>query len=390
MTMQSMQSMRSRELAEKQETELLAAYAVKSGESRGRIHSEPEHRYRTVFQRDRDRVVHCRAFRRLEYKTQVFVYHEGDHYRNRLTHTIENAQIARTLARTLYLNEDLAEAVALAHDLGHTPFAHAGERVLNELMSDDGGFDHNRQTLRVVDWLEYRYPGFVGLNLTHETREGLLKHGCHWPHPVPTPKLENQRYLESQVANLADEIAYSNHDLDDGLSSGILDLEMLEEVWIWREARHIAESRWQGKVVIEPRQIIMALIDMLVTDAIDSSAERLAQERPLSAEEARQSEALLVGYSDRVYTGKRELKEFLRKHFYFHPRVRRMTDRATKVLTGLFEAHRNDLSLLPERMQAGCRDGDHARLVADYVAGMTDRFAIATHAKLVGSTPETD
>jgi dGTPase len=377
------QWMRSREVAEKQDSERLAPYAFKSSESRGRVYPEPEHRYRTAFQRDRDRVVHCRAFRRLEYKTQVFVYHEGDHYRNRLTHTIENAQIARTLARTLCLNEDLAEVVALAHDLGHTPFAHAGERALNELMRDDGGFDHNRQTLRVVDLLEYRYPGFDGLNLSYETREGLLKHGCNWPHPIPTPELKHQRYLEAQVANLADEIAYSNHDLDDGLSSGILEQEMLEEIWIWGEARQIAESRWQGAGGVESRQIIMALIDMLVSDAIDSSAERLAEERLLSAEEARQSESLLVGYSERVYAGKRELKEFLRQRFYFHPRVKRMTERAEKTLTGLFEVLRNDLSLLPERVRAGCRDGDHARLVADYVAGMTDRFAIATYAKLV-------
>jgi dGTPase len=375
-------------LAEKLDAEALAPYAVKSGESRGRIHSESEHRYRSVFQRDRDRVVHSRAFRRLEYKTQVFVYHEGDHYRNRLTHTIENAQIARTLARTLCLNEDLAESVALAHDLGHTPFAHAGERVLDQLMSDDGGFDHNRQTLRVVDWLEIRYPGFVGLNLTYETREGLLKHGCNWPHPVSVPELENQRYLEAQVANLADEIAYSNHDLDDGLNSGILELVKLDEVWIWGEARRIAEARWKtASQEVEPRQIITALIDMLVSDAIDSSAQRLAEQQPRSADDARRSEALLVGYSDRVYAGKRELKDYLREHFYYHPRVLQMTERAERVLTGLFEVHRSDLSLLPQKMRDGCSDGDEARLVADYIAGMTDRFAIAAHARLVG-TPE--
>ena len=378
--------LRTRGSAEKLDAEALAPYAVKSGESRGRIHSESEHRYRSVFQRDRDRVVHSRAFRRLEYKTQVFVYHEGDHYRNRLTHTIENAQIARTLARTLCLNEDLAESVALAHDLGHTPFAHAGERVLNQLMRDDGGFDHNRQTLRVVDWLEIRYPGFVGLNLTYETREGLLKHGCNWPHPVPVPELENQRYLEAQVADLADEIAYSNHDLDDGLNSGILELAKLDEIWIWGEARRIAEARWQTTSrEIEPRQIITALIDMLVSDAIDSSAQRLAEQQPLSADEARSSEALLVGYSDRVHTGKRDLKEYLREHFYYHPRVLEMTERAETVLTDLFEVHRSDLTLLPEKMREGRSDGDPARLVADYIAGMTDRFAIAAHARLVGA-----
>lgn len=376
--------MRTRELVEKVEAESLAPYAVKSGESRGRIHPEAEHRYRTVFQRDRDRVVHCRAFRRLEYKTQVFVYHEGDHYRNRLTHTIENAQIARTLARTLCLNEDLAEAVALAHDLGHTPFAHAGERVLNQLMRDDGGFDHNRQTLRVVDLLEFRYPAFDGLNLSLEVREGLLKHGCNWQHPVPVPELENQRYLEAQVANLADEIAYSNHDLDDGLNSGILDLEMLEDIWIWREAKGIASERWRGRDgTVEPRQTITALIDILVTDAIDSTAKRLSAASPATADEARKSEQLLVGYSDRVHVGKRELKEFLRKHFYYHPRVQRMTDRAEKILSDLFRVHREDLSLLPDKAREG--DGDDARRVADYLAGMTDRFAMSSHAKLVAS-----
>ena len=379
-----MQVVRTRELVEKVEAESLAPYAVKSGESRGRIHPEAEHRYRTVFQRDRDRVVHCRAFRRLEYKTQVFVYHEGDHYRNRLTHTIENAQIARTLARTLCLNEDLAEAVALAHDLGHTPFAHAGERVLNQLMRDDGGFDHNRQTLRVVDLLEFRYPAFDGLNLSLEVREGLLKHGCNWQHPVPVPELENQRYLEAQVANLADEIAYSNHDLDDGLNSGILDLEMLEDIWIWREAKGIASERWRGRDgTVEPRQTITALIDILVTDAIDSTAKRLSAANPATADEARKSEQLLVGYSDRVHVGKRELKEFLRKHFYYHPRVQRMTDRAEKILSDLFRVHREDLSLLPDKAREG--DGDDARRVADYLAGMTDRFAMSSHAKLVAS-----
>lgn len=379
-----MQWLRSRELGEKHDAEVLAPYAVKSGETRGRVFDEGEHRYRTAFQRDKDRVVHCRAFRRLEYKTQVFVYHEGDHYRNRLTHTIENAQIARTLARTLYLNEDLAEAVALAHDLGHTPFAHAGERVLNELMHDDGGFDHNRQTLRVVDLLEYRYPDFRGLNLTYETREGLLKHGCNWPHPIAVPELEEQRYLEAQVANLADEIAYSNHDLDDGLNSGILNLEMLEGIWIWREARNIAQQRWGGvSGEIEPRQIITALIDMLVTDATESSASRLAEQAPQSADDARKSSALLVGYSDEVYAGKCELKAFLKEHFYYHPRVMRMTDRAERILTDLFELHRSDLSLLPGKVREGEGDDDPARLVADYIAGMTDRFAMAAHAKLV-------
>jgi dGTPase len=251
-------------------------------------------------------------------------------------------------------------------------------------MCDDGGFDHNRQTLRVVDLLEFRYPAFDGLNLSLEVREGLLKHGCNWQHPVPVPELENQRYLEAQVANLADEIAYSNHDLDDGLNSGILDLEMLEDIWIWREAKGIASERWRGRDgTVEPRQTITALIDILVTDAIDSTAKRLSAANPASADEARKSEQLLVGYSDRVHVGKRELKEFLRKHFYYHPRVQRMTDRAEKILSDLFRVHREDLSLLPDKAREG--DGDDARRVADYLAGMTDRFAMSSHAKLVAS-----
>ncbi len=371
---------------ERREAELLAPYAVKSGDSRGRLHREAEHDVRTVFQRDRDRVIHSRAFRRLEYKTQVFVYHEGDHYRNRLTHTIENAQIARTLARALRLNEDLAEAVALAHDLGHTPFAHAGERVLDELMRDEGGFDHNRQTLRVVDLLEFRYPAFVGLNLCYETREGLLKHGCDWPHPVPVPELENQRYLEAQIADLADEIAYSNHDLDDGLSSGILQREELESLWIWQEAQKIAEDRWSGAdTPIDARQIITALIDLWVSDAIEASTKRLAEAGPKTADGARRCDAPLIGYSVQVEEGKRELKHFLREHFYYHPRVKRMTDRAEKILTDLFEIHRADLDLLPEKVRRGAGSEDPARLVADYIAGMTDRFAMATHARLASA-----
>ncbi len=381
-----MTSRQGRTQVEKREAEWLAPYAVKSGESRGRLHGEAEHDVRTAFQRDRDRVIHSRAFRRLEYKTQVFVYHEGDHYRNRLTHTIENAQIARTLARALRLNEDLAEAVALAHDLGHTPFAHAGERVLDELMRDEGGFDHNRQTLRVVDLLEFRYPAFDGLNLCFETREGLLKHGCDWPHPVAVPELENQRYLEAQIADLADEIAYSNHDLDDGLSSGILERDELESLWIWREARKIAEDRWaQAGAQVEARQIITALIDLWVHDAIESSSDRLERARPDTADDARRCEEPLIGYSPDVESGKRELKQYLREHFYYHPRVRRMTDRAEQILTDLFAIHRADLSLLPEKVRGGSGQEDPARMVCDYIAGMTDRFAMATHARLASA-----
>jgi dGTPase len=233
-------TIRTREDFEKEEMERLAPYAVKSGDSLGRLIHEEEAPYRTRFQRDRDRILHSRAFRRLEYKTQVFVYHEGDHYRNRLTHTLEGAQIGRSIARALRLNEDLTEAILLAHDLGHTPFGHAGERSLRALMRDYGGFDHNRQSIRVVDLIEERYPGHCGLNLTWETREGMLKHGSNWAHPLKLPTLKAQLTLEAQLADISDEIAYMNHDLDDGLRSGLLCMDQLESVPLWCRAQKIA------------------------------------------------------------------------------------------------------------------------------------------------------
>jgi len=376
--------LRTRAHWEKEESERLAPYAVKSAESRGRNHPESEHQYRTVFQRDRDRVVHSRAFRRLEYKTQVFVYHEGDHYRNRLTHTLENAQIARTLARALCLNEDLAEAVALAHDLGHTPFAHAGERVLHQLMKEHGGFDHNRQSLRVVDLLEESYPDFPGLNLSSETREGLLKHGCNWPHPVAIPELGRQPSIEAQVANLADEIAYMNHDLDDGLNSEILDFDGLESIPLWSEARGQVDER-HGELTppIRQRQIIISLINRLVTDVAEVSRARLAEHSPSHVDEVRRSGARLFGYSDSLHAAKQELKDYLRENFYFHPRVLRMSERAEQVLNELFEYHRRNPLELPAWMHPRFEIEGEARVVADYIAGMTDRYALAVHSRLV-------
>ncbi len=381
-----MKWLRSRESWEKEENERLAPYAVRSAESLGRNHPEPEHRYRTVFQRDRDRIVHSRAFRRLEYKTQVFVYHEGDHYRNRLTHTLENAQIARTLARALCLNEDLAEAVALSHDMGHTPFAHAGERVLDDLMAEHGGFDHNRQSLRVVDLLEECYPDFPGLNLSSETREGILKHGCSWDHPVPIPELGEQGSIEAQVANLADEIAYMNHDLDDGLGSGILEPEELHTLRLWREASEGVKERF-GPLTshLEHRQIIIALINRLVTDVAEASAERLCERAPANVDEVRSCDLILLDYSEPIRAAKQELKDHLRENFYFHPRVKDATGRAERVLTDLFRLHREDPSLLPQRMRDRFEQDGEPRVVADYIAGMTDRYALASHERLVGS-----
>jgi len=376
---------RTRERFEREEHERLAPFAVHSAASRGRLADEPGHPYRTAFQRDRDRVVHSLAFRRLQYKTQVFVYHEGDHYRNRLTHTLEAGQITRTIARALRLNEELAEAIVLAHDLGHTPFGHAGERVLADLMKSDGGFDHNRQSLRIVDWLEDRYPRFRGLNLSYETREGILKHGCHWDHPVPVPDATAQPCLEAQVADVADEIAYTNHDLDDGLRSELIDMEQLESLALWSETR----ARVQERVGDAPprvlhAQIIVALIDRLVTDLIESTAARLADAGVDSPDAVRASVRRMVRLSPELEPQKRELKRFLHRELYHHPRVLQISDSAEQVMGDLFRAYRRDATLLPENIRARFRVDGEARAIADYVAGMTDRFAIEEHQRRFG------
>ncbi len=371
---------RTREAFEREESERLAPFAVKSADSRGRVIAESEHSYRTIFQRDRDRVVHSRAFRRLEYKTQVFVPHEGDHYRNRLTHTLEAGQISRTIARALRLNEELAEAIVLAHDLGHTPFGHAGERVLARLMEDDGGFDHNRQSLRIVDLLEERYPGFRGLNLAYETREGILKHGCHWEHPVPVPEATPQPGLEAQVADVADEIAYTNHDLDDGLRSGLLGLEQLEDVALWKETREqVAERLGPLSGRLLRAQLIIALINRLVTDLVESTAGRLSAAAVASVDAVRAAPRRFVGLSPEVEKKKRELKRFLHRELYQHPRVLRVAENAERVLGDLFRAYRDDAALLPAHVRARFEVDGEARAMADYVAGMTDRFAMDEH-----------
>ncbi len=375
---------RTRELAEREEHERLAAYAQRSGDSRGRLHAEPEHPYRTAFARDRDRIVHSRAFRRLEYKTQVFVYHEGDHYRNRLTHTLEGSQIARTLARALRLNDELAEAIVLAHDLGHTPFGHAGEAVLDQLLDADGGFDHNRQTLRIVDWLEDRYPAFRGLNLTWETREGILKHGCHWPHPAPVPELLAQPSLEAQLGDHADEIAYLNHDLDDGLRSGLLLPEQLAQVPLWAATCEATRQRL-GDVPapVLHAQVIVSLINQLVTDLIEASAVRVSASGVASADAVRASPQPLVGFGAELEDARRALKSFLYENLYHHPRVREVSQRAEQTLGDLFRAYRETPALLPEHVLARFGEEGEARAIADYIAGMTDRFAVSEHERLV-------
>jgi dGTPase len=353
-------------------------------ESRGRVWAEPEHSYRTAFQRDRDRVVHSTAFRRLQYKTQVFVYHEGDHYRNRLTHSLEGAQISRTIARALSLNEDLAETIALAHDLGHTPFGHAGERVLRELLASDGGFDHNRQGLRVVDLLEHHYPSFSGLNLTDEAREGILKHGCSWTHPIRLPELLAQRSLEGQVADASDEIAYTNHDLDDALRSGVLSFEMLRDLPLVSDIAVEVEARL-GDVAepIRRAQLVVSLLNTLVTDLLEASAQRIEAHGFDSPRAVRVCDVGVVGFSPDVDAAKCELKSFLYANFYSHPRVVRMTRKSEGIVEDLFRVLSDDPGLLPGTVRERFELEGGPRAIADYVAGMTDRFAMSEHRKLL-------
>ncbi|MDE0885719.1 MAG: deoxyguanosinetriphosphate triphosphohydrolase [Myxococcota bacterium] len=371
---------------EQDEVRSLAPAATRAIDSRGRLHAEPEPPFRTAFQRDRDRIVHSRAFRRLQYKTQVFVHHEGDHYRNRLTHTLEGAQITRTIARVLGLNEDLAEAIALAHDLGHTPFGHAGERVLAEMLSSDGGFDHNRQCLRVVDLLEQRYAEYPGLNLSDETREGILKHGCHWEHPVQLPELLAQRSLEAQVADAADEIAYLNHDLDDGLRAGILDFDMIRDLSLLGAiVRDVEQRHASAPAPVRRSRIVSGMIDELVTDLVDASRRRIEADGLDSPTAARESSTRAIGLSEEVDGARRELKSFLFDHFYNHAEVLSRTRRAEAVVADLFRIFSEEPARLPDGVRARFGGEGAPRAVADYVAGMTDRFALAEHGKNLGS-----
>ena len=378
-----MAALRNRAAFEAEELERLAPYAARSAESRGRVVEEPEAAYRTVYQRDRDRIVHSAAFRRLEYKTQVFIYHEGDHYRNRLTHTLEASQIARTIARALRLNEELTEAVILAHDLGHTPFGHAGERVLAELMRDDGGFDHNRQSLRIVDLLEERYPGFRGLNLSYEAREGILKHGSDWPHPVPIPDVGAQPGLEAQVADHSDEIAYTVHDLDDGLRSGLLNQTDLKCVRLWNEThQRVLDELGAEPARVLRAQTIRALVDRLVTELVEHSAAGIEASGVGSIEEVRRTRERIIGFAPQLDEIRLELKRFLYENLYEHPRVAEASDRAAEAIRDLFAIYRAAPDLLPEHVRARIELDGEARAVADYVAGMTDRFALGERERL--------
>ncbi len=373
----------------------LAPYAAHPARSRGRRHPEPPPALRSEYQRDRDRIVHSAAFRRLMYKTQVFVNHEGDMFRTRLTHSMEVAQVARTAARALGLNEDLTEAIALAHDLGHTPFGHAGQEALDECMRPWGGFEHNLQSLRVVEVLETRYAAFPGLNLTFETREGILKH-CS---PMKAEDLGElgrrfregtQPSLEAQLVNLADEIAYNSHDVDDGLRAGLLDPEGLCRTALFREAWEAAgraEPRPEGRRRVH--ETVRRLIDAQVRDLVEATRARIEAAAPADIEAVRALREPLVGFSGEMRARHVELKRYLRDHLYRHYRVRRMTAKARRTVRALFEAFLDDPGLLPPEAQEAVRrleaeggEAGRARAVADYVAGMTDRYAIAEHARL--------
>jgi len=370
---------------------ILVPYACRSEHSRGRRYPEDESRTRNVFQRDRDRIIHSAAFRRLEYKTQVFVNHEGDHYRTRLTHSIEVAQIARSLCRTLNLHEDLAEAVALAHDLGHTPFGHSGQDALNAVMQPYGGFEHNRQSLRVIEQIEHCYAGFPGLNLSFETREGIVKHTS--PHDLPKNadlakyRLDEQATLEAQIGNQADEIAYNNHDVDDGFRAGILDIDGLCGVPLF--ATHY-ENVLRGNKDIGERpaihETIRRMINFLITDVMHETRRRIEEAGIEVLDDVRLAATPLVGFSSEVRHMNADMKRYLFKHMYHHYRVVRMAAKATRVIQELFAAYMENPAMLPPgSISSQCNlddESQRARAIADYIAGMTDRYALDEYSRL--------
>jgi len=372
---------------------MLAPFAAQDVTSRGRRYPEPAPANRSEYQRDRDRIIHSAAFRRLEYKTQVFINHEGDLFRTRLTHSIEVAQIARSIARALSLNEDLTEAIALAHDLGHTPFGHSGQDALNECLRNYGGFEHNLQSLRVVDVLEERYAEFSGLNLTFETREGILKH-CSLKNARELGELgkrfleKSQPSLEAQLVNIADEIAYNNHDVDDGLRSGLLKIEQLQGIALFAEQH--AEVRRRYPDIVPRRAIyetVRRMINHVVTDLIENSRRLIEISGIKHIDDVRHHPEPLIAYTSAVAEKSRELKRFLRQHLYAHEQVTRMMGEAVKVVRDLFAAFMRDPRLLPtqyqDKLQAQDDPADRARIVADYIAGMTDRYALREHARLL-------
>ncbi len=377
--------MRTREEWEEIELNNLAPYAQKSKDSKGRCFEEPEHPYRSVYQRDRDRIIHSRAFRRLQYKTQVFVNHEGDHYRTRLTHTTEVAQVSRTLARTLKLNEDLAESVALAHDLGHPPFGHAGEWALDKLMEEHGGFEHNKQSLRIVDTLERRYPQFEGLNLSWEVREGLMKHKTERDESDgPVEGLQHSLSLEAQIADLGDEIAYNAHDIDDGLSSKYLTETELREVPLLKECFDEVKEQ-HGKELDSDYlgyYLVRVLINKLTTDAVNYTLSQIGKNNIKSVNDVRQFDRKLVTFSPEMDKKEKHLKQFLMANMYSNYQVEIMHEKANRILTELFHLFCRNPKILPPSTQSKINGIPKETIVCDYIAGMTDRFAINEYRRL--------
>ena len=372
-----------RENWEEKEGLYLAPYGIHSKDSKGREYPDSTPIYRTAFQRDRDRILHTTAFRRLEYKTQVFLNAEGDYYRTRLTHTLEVAQIGRTIARALGANEDLEEAICLAHDLGHSPFGHSGERILNQLMKDQGGFDHNKQSLRIVTKLENRFQDFPGLNLTWETREGIVKHETEYDISDAedyNPTLRG--HLEAQIANAADELAYSAHDLDDGLRAGLISTSKLKDLALWKIL--VESVGWKGGELTEldRNRIIRRMIGIEVEDVIKSTDKKIQQSGVTSVEGLQKLPHNVISFSDHMQQNNRELKDFLYKNLYQNHRVIRMQVKAERIISDLFTAYQKHPLMLPKHIQNGIEKKGLERSICDYIAGMTDRFAIDEHQKL--------
>jgi dGTPase len=369
------------------EDQFLAPFAVRSKNSRGRKYPEDEAEYRTVFQKDRDRILHTSAFRRLEYKTQVFINYEGDYYRTRLTHTLEVTQIGRTIARALGANEDLVEAICLAHDLGHPPFGHSGESILAQLMTDYGSFDHNKQSFRILTFLEQRYPGFPGLNLSYEVLEGLVKHETEYDKSDAqdfNPELRGN--LEAQICNVADELAYTAHDLDDGLRSGIITLPMIENIDLWHILTKSIE--WSGGSFddLVRHRLIRRLIGIEVTDLLNTTVQRLNESHVSSVDELQRLPYNVVSFSEDTRRRNRQLKDFLFKNLYRYYRVTRMAVKAERIITDLFNLYKSEPSILPTHVQPSVGEKGLERTICDYIAGMTDRYAIEEHQKLFDPT----
>jgi dGTPase len=372
-----------RQQMEANEEQILAPYACHSSLSKGRAYPEEEHEYRTRFQRDRERILHTTAFRRLEYKTQVFFNYEGDYYRTRLTHTLEVAQIGRSVARALGANEDLIESICLAHDLGHSAFGHSGEVALSRLMKDHGGFDHNKQSLRIVTVLERRYPDFPGLNLTWELREGIVKHESEYDIADASDFNPDLRgHLEAQIANAADELAYTAHDLDDGLRSGMITPRLLEGITRWEILIESVGVREEEINELNRHRLIRRLVGLEVNDLVQMTSQRLRESNVHSVEELQRLPYNVIGFSEDMHRRNRQLKDFLYNNLYRHPRVVRMQVKAERILVDLFQAYLSEVSILPHHVQAMVEEFGLERTICDYLAGMTDRFAVEEHQKL--------